>query len=425
MSTEAALHIVIIWEKSRNKQGEILADIDKSFRFRRVFEIQWSDKCFTSSLSRFYGTKLPKRSSKEKECGRGPFILAVFEDENPLYDDMDVNPDKKATVNKNVFNKKQYYRSQTRGSYNIHSSNDLPETRHDLMLLLGLTIDEFNSNYPGDWDGNIEYLQQDLIGSHGWSNIAQLFHVLNETIAYVVLRNFECLPDQYTLEEHGDIDLLVADLEEMVHITNATSVFEKPYRVHYRVSINSEDIPFDFRHVGDRYYDESFELDILNSRIHTQQGFYTPDPHLHFYSLLYHALVHKEKIANDYFTRLEELAVIIQIDDFKERLNQSWTRYLIELLDNFMKSRNYKYTSPFDKSVFFNTGNIADASMITNLPRWYERLQRRDFIKIRLRPNRILVHILSGVLPINIIRLKFALGGLVKIDLCLGKIKDI
>ena len=44
---------------------------------------------------------------------------------------------------------------------------------------------------------------------------------MNSSLDYVVMRNFEYLPDNRFSKEHGDIDFLVKDLDQAVYITNA------------------------------------------------------------------------------------------------------------------------------------------------------------------------------------------------------------
>ena len=70
-------------------------------------------------------------------------------------------------------------------------------------------------------------MTRDLTGTDSWDSLQELFYVMNATVDYVVLRNFECLPEAYTLRGHGDIDLLVHDYDEAVRITCAKRVFNR------------------------------------------------------------------------------------------------------------------------------------------------------------------------------------------------------
>ena len=72
------LHLFIIWSNGRDKQNEILEDINKNFEIIKVYEMEWDKEEFPKSLSRFYGTHLPKNCIKEIYCGNGKFILIIL-----------------------------------------------------------------------------------------------------------------------------------------------------------------------------------------------------------------------------------------------------------------------------------------------------------------------------------------------------------
>ena len=54
------LQLFIIWENAQYKRNEILADIENTFKNVKIFNIKWNDEYFSSNLTRFYGTNLPK-----------------------------------------------------------------------------------------------------------------------------------------------------------------------------------------------------------------------------------------------------------------------------------------------------------------------------------------------------------------------------
>lgn len=351
------LNLFIIWEKGRYKEKEILNDMNQKFRILNVYEVEWSDKYFSENLTRFYGQKLPKGSHKEKHCGRGKFILVVFLDDNPNYSGRETSRGEEI-VNINTFDAKSLYREWTGGGHKIHGTNSIIETNHDLSLLLGMNASEYLSNEIKEWEGNISVLKKDLSGYNGWENITNLFKVLNDTTDYVVLRNFDCLPDQYNMENHGDIDLLVSNYNDIKYITNSREVFPfKKNRVHNKVKIAGEDVLFDFRYVGDNYYDESWEKSILSKRILSDKGFYVPDLENHFYSLLYHALVHKYNVSIDYIDKLLEIAYCSEIKDITKDTFDN-TNKAKNVLDLFMRKNGYRYTEPHDLSVVFNENMV-------------------------------------------------------------------
>ena len=68
-------------------------------------------------------------------------------------------------------------------------------------------------------------IENDLIGggSKGWDSLGDMLSMMNRSLDYVVLRNFEVLPDNYYADDHGDIDVLVNDIEDgMIQVVPLT-----------------------------------------------------------------------------------------------------------------------------------------------------------------------------------------------------------
>lgn len=349
------IHLFIIWEKAQNKRFKILDDIQQKFNIKYLQNIQWSPDKFSENLSRFYGFKLPKGSNKEKHCGNGAFTLVVVEDTNPIYQDRETSSGKE-NVNINIFDKKSLYRQWTGGGHKIHATNNIEETRHDLVLLIGKTIEEVsNMDTIIDYkDKHIDIEYRDLEGSHGWINFEQLIKVLNQTCNYVFIRNFEKFPQDYYEENHNDIDMLVENKEKIRIIINSKPSTKYKYRVRETVQINEKEIFFDLRYVGDSYYCRQWEEEILNTRVLSDKGFYIPNKINYFYSLLYHALIHKKEISVDY---LERFKYLNHAGNFGIRSYDR--RELLKVLDEFITSQEYYYSEPSDLSVMYNLESIS------------------------------------------------------------------
>ncbi|MBD5514083.1 MAG: hypothetical protein HDR06_05355 [Lachnospiraceae bacterium] len=178
-----------------------------------------------------------------------------------------------------------------------------------------------------------------------WGSLREFFDELNLQCYYVVLRNFDYLPEKYKCELHGDIDILTDDVNKMVDVTGAKKTALKRYRTHYICRIGDKDVEFDFRYIGDGYYCKKWEKDILKNRIMNDSGIYIPNDEDYKYTILYHALVHKKEIAADY------CKIITAI--FGENPME-----LIEHLKKYIKDNNYKFSQPYDLSVVFNFRNI-------------------------------------------------------------------
>lgn len=353
------LHLFIVWSKAIPLLDAIVADMRHRFDILDAYLVCWSQSLFSFNLSRFYGTRLPDGSFKEKHCGRDPFCLIIVRDHQPRYEERQTSVGIE-TVNVNLFDAKQHYRNLAGGGHRIHATNTPEETDHDLMLLLETDSQQFIAEHPLAWDGRLKTVKRELAGARGWASLTQLFHVLNATTPYVVLRNFEGLPTTLPPPEHPDIDLLCANLSNIRFIANAEPVFKEKHRVLYRVAVDNQKILFDFRHIGDGYYHRQWQTDLIAQRILSEKGFYRPNPEGYFHSLLYHALVHKPKLREDYRERLALLArdaFIAGHLDF--RSSASLNRYL----NAYLRRKGYAYTEPKDLSVFFNAVQAPEVAL--------------------------------------------------------------
>ena len=338
LGTDGELHLLIIWERGRYKQNDILADIEAKFKILDCYEVEWSDSAVASNFTRFYGVNLPDGSFKEAECGRGKFLLVILFDENPVYETRMTSRGSEK-VNSTMFDSKALYRSWTGGGHKIHATNNPKETNHDLSLLLGISYDDYLRNLEPEssWGKKIKSLKRDIVGSDGWKSLEEFFYILNGTIDYVVLRNYEYLPGEYKSSQHGDIDLLVGNFENAKYIANATPVFAEDYRVHCYCTIGGERVFFDFRYVGDNYYCEKWEKHILCARVLERNCFYVPCETDYKYSLLYHALLQKPKLTFDY----------------KQKLSKYFDSVHMGILENFFDTYGYEFVCPSDSSVFY------------------------------------------------------------------------
>lgn len=340
------IHLFIIWSKGIHKKKDILNDIKNKFIICGIYNVTWSKEFFSNNLSRFYGENLPKNSHKEKHCGRDTFCCILVKDENPFYQMRETSKGYKV-VNTKLFDAKQLYRSWTGGGHKIHATDNIIESKLQLALLFG--------RESKDYLERVQYIDEisynnDLVGANGWNSFDELFTILNLTAKYVVLRNFYNLESQLT-SLHPDVDLLVENKEQVINILNAKATTNKKYRVQYIVKIKNKDINFDLRHIGDGYYDHEWENNILQNR-KKFNSFFIPDDLNLFYSLLYHVLIHKRNISNDYLNDFLNLSKLINLDlKTFDLLEEN----LIDILLNYMYEKRYKIIEPSDLTVFYNT----------------------------------------------------------------------
>jgi len=176
-----------------------------------------------------------------------------------------------------------------------------------------------------------------------WNSIENFLRKLNES-EYLILRNYENL-----LEETfsgGDIDILCSNKEDVARQIHAILRSPESGGFNYYVVIGERKVPVDIREVGDGYYDEKWERQMLCNRIKTAQ-YYVMDYENYGYSLLYHAMIHKAVIAKKY---VEMLGAVFGI----KIGNNEQTDYL---LCNYMHKNGYCFSVPKDRGVEFNVEN--------------------------------------------------------------------
>ena len=337
------LHIIIIWYNARYEEEKIIKDIKKSFIIKSKYLITWSENKAYENMSRFYAIKSRYAKGKLKHCGSGEFVLLVVEDLTPEYK-IRTTSDGEVKVNVNLFDKKTLYRKWTGGGHKIHTTNSITETNHNLAMFFGMTYDEYKTNLKNE---SKEYtLKQDLIGSNGWDSFEVLFSVLNSTLEYVVLRNFEGFFDNIKFDEHLDIDLLVRNYKESKLVLNSQIKYPYTERIVNQVLVSGKLVDFDLRSVNDGYMSSKWANDILKDRS-LVNGYFRPNELSYFYSLLYHAKIHKEKISTDHLIRFKTLSLKIGLDLFDINSAKS-------LLLNYMKEFEYDFSEPKDMSVYYN-----------------------------------------------------------------------
>ena len=205
-----------------------------------------------------------------------------------------------------------------------------------------------------------------------WNNIEDFFNYLNHNICYVVLRNYECLPDKYTMKDHEDIDLLVDSLDEFKKFVGGKRKRNFKF-IGYTtiVKIKNEEVKLDIRYIGDGYYDSLWERDILNSRVLEKNLFYRTDDDNYKYSLSYHAIFHKYKFSDKYSSRLGK--ILLGAD---EKIDE---KRLLSLVKDYMEQKKYRITEPRDIYVEFGAKYVCKT-----------RLIRRKCLKLA---RRVIAHI--------------------------------
>ena len=340
------LHLIILWENARYQEAQILEDVKRHFRLQACYEVTWTDTLVASNFSRFYGVNLPDKSEKERECGKGPFLLLLVWDDQPVYETRETSHGQEV-VNVHLFDAKTRYRQWTKYGHKVHATNNIKETDHDLILLLGQSYDDYLKTHPEEtWDGRPAPLIRNISGAHGWKNLREFFYVLNHTVDYVVLRGEENLTPRKN-RQHQDIDLLVREWQNALFVMNGQELWHfPPYRPKMLVSTEEDgDFLLDVWMSTLGYYDAAWCRDMFATREYTGL-YYRLNAVNALYSRLYHALVRKRAVAPDYLPWFKEQLVQLGLDRKYHPEDEEFPMdFYYTVLQDFMDEKGYDYTN--------------------------------------------------------------------------------
>ena len=332
-------HVIILWQPA--EYNDICNIIKTKFKILKVFKVPClldeigddGRKQIMDALYRYDG-------SRPGVKGKQPFYVFIIEDDNPKYAVRDATRITKP-VNLNMYDLKHLLRKGRSGF--LHATDNLEEVHDNLQVLSHLMDDESIYQIWKDWrprfNGMIEFFDKLNANKH---------------LEYVIMRNFDHYPEAVTVDEHTDIDILVNDYFLFKSLAGGKNRKKPAYedggfKVANLVQFADKEVTVDTRSIGDDYYCKSWQQDILANRI-PYKGFFIMDDKNHFYSLLYHALIHKPQISETYYKTF--LALGHEFGVTKENVRDRI--YLRKLLDEFITSHGYEYVRAHDKGVFFN-----------------------------------------------------------------------
>ncbi len=346
------LGIFILWSAARAEESRILSAIEEQFSVHHVYEITWTPELVLENFARFYqGSPIPPHADFiVRQKGDGPFLVVVVSDHTPRYEGR-ATTHGWDTVSVNFFDAKERFREWLGGGKQVHGTDDPRHAARDLMLLLG----NVPANGPGCWDGVIQKVQRDVSGAHGWDSLEDALRVLNHSVPYVVLRNFEGFPKTHELGPHDDVDILTDDYFETLRVLNARPLLKCVPRWGGRfwVTIAGRDVIFDVRMVGDWYYDPKWARTVLARRVWHEGGFYAPCDEDYLETLFYHAFVHKLSFTSEYKERLSEMATALGRYELTRAALDN-RREAKRILDELMRRKHYRWGKPKSPMVFYN-----------------------------------------------------------------------
>jgi len=231
----------------------------------------------------------------------------------------------------------------------------------------------------------------ELIGQNGWKNFEEFITFANLTCNWLVLRNFNFLPNNF-FGNDKDVDILCSDID--IFIQNMNLEKKNSSLFNYKTKIDGKTVDFDVRVLGDGYYDKLWQYKILYKKIYAQGIVPRMDDKNFFYSLLYHCKVQKTNVKEEYINVLMNLSKKIHIEaiDKKTILNDQRSS---ELLKEFMKKNKYQYNESNDINVVENKKFI---KLINN---------KKEYRNIKIL-NKKIKKIIYTFLPIGIKKILYS-----------------
>jgi len=343
------LQLVVLWSDARPHEAEVLEILRRELVVLAEIEVRWSPDEVVTNFERLYGQELWGTSPKPEQVGAGPFLLVVVEDPDPRYGYRSNVTGYVELTNLAVARAKAAAPSLV-GGYRIHSSNNIREFFHDATLVLGEDRLRSVLAHTGD-EPYREVVSDDVVGSGGWRDLAELFGVLRLTSEYVVLRNAEDLP--VALEEDREIDVLARDRTDLAAVAGARPLDPGGQGVQHGCLVAGEQVVLDVREVGDGYLDRRWQDDLLRRREWHAGCVAVPRVDDHFFSLLYHAKVQKPAVKPVYVPRLRALAREVGLPaDVAERITDD--DVAASVLDGFLSAHGYGLPRSEDAGVHRN-----------------------------------------------------------------------
>lgn len=337
-------HLIVLWNKARKAEKELLAEMDSRFGIRRVYEICWTEELVARNFRRFYGMRLPGVDRKVDECGTGPFLAVVVDVENPVYDTVITSRGHESAITQ-VF----AFKDEIRGGRGlpVHATNSPEEFAHDLLLLTGMTAEAFEKSAAGGWDGRIVRLERDILGEGGWKDAAEMLEALRTGPRHLVLRGVEEDGSIDVNRSRDDVDILTDAAEDIRWLLGGDFYigrfcyrgygFYSPVRGKLAVKIGGEETLFDIYDVRHRYYDPLWEEQMLSSRV-LRGGAYRLDDENARFEFLYHRFFHKTT----------------EVPGGDEALSS---------LFGFLSAKGYSARRPLDETIRFN-GHLLDVPLV-------------------------------------------------------------
>jgi hypothetical protein len=188
----------------------------------------------------------------------------------------------------------------------------------------------------------------DLVGANGWNSFTELLSVTTLCCDWLVLRNGEFLPDNFWGNDK-DMDILCQDLAPFLLAINADRKGQGI--ANFYVTVEGQALDVDARFVGDDYYDRTWQKEMLATKSYLGVVPQLNVEH-YFYSLLYHARIHKNVVKAIYVPRLKQMAQELALSFDEQVLTDD--QPCAQFIDGYFQHKNYQFTYPQDYACYEN-----------------------------------------------------------------------
>ena len=272
----------------------------------------------------------------------------------------------------------KHYLRELLGDNWLHSSSCLNEFFLQGILLLHPTFFKKIVTPPQEknWNGQIDILEQDLVGARGWTSIEECMELANLCSDYVVLRNFEYLPHNFWGND-SDIDLLCNDLGSIRSVLNA---IKRGHGISsYVIKVKGRPVPLDIRFLGDNYYDSLWQRDMLRKKKYHNKIVPRLSDEDYFFSLLYHCKLQKVNVKAKYIPILIATGRIIGLTITEDDIIND--EAAAQIINGYLKGSGYTFTSPIDRGVHLNKNVYKYITELGRFRRGFARGMLSELIK--------------------------------------------
>lgn len=361
MNKTGELHLVVLWERARRKETEILADLQKDFTVLATYDISWSPESVKENFLRF-----TPGGYNVRECGAGRFLLVILRDTSPRYA-LRETPGGLEEVNVALYDRQVMYRTWVCADCGVYAALRPEQTNRDLTLLLGVNSEDYLRDAPNGWSRQHIEIERNLTGAQGWESAEQLFYVLNNTVKYLLLfAHGRSLSD--LLDGSHCIELLTEYAPEVALMLNARKVHRAAGRVGYSFRLAGKKHICNLRSVGDSYFCAEWAADMLKRRSLAEHRVYVPDSEDEFYSEVYHTLVHLNQSCAELLSSSTGCQKVAQFNLQKSAESYpSETDACYAAMLEYMRKHGYTFSVPSDDTVPYNEQLKKNLDFITKI----------------------------------------------------------